>query len=116
MTSRVVSRASNEKGVDYTNVLLLLLLHPLETFKHVLVLMLLSSPIRLGSVKLMISSLNLQALWSGRDHAALLLGKKGGLLLLQMPLLLLQFLLLQKLDLCINFRDGVHRRARGHHI
>lgn len=79
-------------------------------------LMLLSSPIRLSSVELMIAGLDLQALWSGRDHATLLLGKKSGLLLLQLPLLLLQFLLLQELDLCINVRDGVHRRSRGHHI
>lgn len=79
-------------------------------------LLLLSGPVWLSSVELMIAGLDLQALRSGRDHAALLLGKKGGLLLLQLPLLLLQFLLLQELDLCIDVRDGVHGCGRGHHV
>lgn len=82
--------------------MLLLLLHPLETLEHVLVLMLLSGPVRLSGIELMIARLYLKALWSGWDHAALLLGKKDGLLLLQLPLLLLQFLLLQEMDLRID--------------
>lgn len=99
---RLVSRAQKEKRSSDTYVLLLLLLHPLETLEHILMLMLLSGLVWLRSVELMIASLYLKALRSGRDHAALLLGKKGGLLLLQLPLLLLQFLLLQELDLCVN--------------
>lgn len=113
---RLVSRAHKKKRVDDTDVLLLLLLHPLEAFEHILVLVLLSGPVWLSSVELMIASLDLQALRSGRDHATVLLGKKCGLLLLQLPLLLMQFLLLQELYLRVDVRDGVHRRGRGHHV
>lgn len=103
MTSRDQSAEHNKEGASgNTDVLLLLLLHPLETLEHVLLLMVLSGTVRLSGIELMIASLYLKALWSGRDHAALLLGKKGGLLLLQLPLLLLQFLLLQELDLRID--------------
>lgn len=58
--------------------------------------------------------MHLETLRSGRDGIPLLLGEEGGLLLLkphflffQLPVLLLDSLLLQELDLGIDFGNGI---------
>ena len=64
-----------------------------------------------GDIELIVSSLYLKALGSRRDHAALA-HIVGSLLLLELALLLLEFLLLQVLDLGVNLRDGIAGRMR----
>lgn len=92
----------------------LLFLHPLVTFKHVLLLP--GGLVGLGVVSL-VPGLYLQALGSGRDHAPLLLRKECNLLLLYLPLLLLDLLLLQELDLRIDIGNGIARAVlRRHHV
>lgn len=90
----------------------ILFFHPLEAFVHLLVL--LRGLVGMGVV-LMTPGLYLQALRGGRDHATLLLREEGGLLLLYLPVLFLQLLLLQELNLGVECGDGVALVLRGHH-
>lgn len=66
-------------------------------------------------IVLPVARLYLQTLRGRGHHSGLLLRKKGDLLLLDLPLLLLYFLLLQELYLGIDFGYGLGRSWWRHH-
>lgn len=88
---------------EVTNVLLLL--HPPIAIVHVL--MLLRRVFGMSVELLLIPGLDLETLGRRWHNAVVLLGEEGDLLLFHLPLLLLQLLLLQELNLGIDVGDSV---------
>ena len=93
---------------------LLVVLYPLIAIIYRMLLRGVVGP-RLG-IEMAGPGLQLEALRCRRDHSTLLLGHKGRLLLCQLALLVLQLLLLEELDLCVDVvHDCLVRGRRRHH-